>query len=54
MLNDSGIPVSPVHITRLEAFTETLNYGKGVTEYQSNGKASKQIKKLLDRLYTTA
>jgi chromosome partitioning protein len=52
MLNDSGIPVSPVHITRLEAFTEALNYGQGVTEYQSNGKASKQIKVLLDWLYT--
>lgn len=54
MLNDSGIPVSPVHIIRLEAFTEALNYGHGVTEYQSNGKASKQIKMLLDWLYTTA
>jgi chromosome partitioning protein len=52
MLNDSGIPVSPVHIIRLEAFTEALNYGQGVTEYQSNGKASKQIKMLLDWLYT--
>ena len=54
MLNDSGIPVSPVHIIRLEAFTEALNYGQGVTEYQSNGKASKQIKELLDWLNTTA
>ena len=54
MLNDSGITVSPVHIIRLEAFTEALNYGHGVTEYQSNGKASKQIKMLLDWLYTTA
>ena len=54
MLNGSGIPVSPVHIIRLEAFTEALNYGHGVTEYQSNGKASKQIKMLLDWLYTTA
>ena len=52
ILNDSGIPVSPVHITRLEAFTEALNYGQGVTEYQSKGKASKQIKMLLDWLYT--
>jgi chromosome partitioning protein len=54
MLNDSEIPVSPVHITRLETFTEALNYGQGVTEYQSNGKASKQIKALLDWLYTMA
>lgn len=53
MLNDSDIPVSPVHITRLEAFTEALNYGQGVTEYQSNGNASKQIKMLLDWIYTT-
>ncbi len=52
VLNDSGTPVSPVHITRLEAFTDALNYGQGVTEYQSNSKASKQIKVLLDWLYT--
>ena len=54
ILNDSGITVSPVHITRLEAFTEALNYGQGVTEYLSKGKASKQIKMLLDWLYSTA
>jgi chromosome partitioning protein len=54
MLNDSGIPVSPVHIIRLEAFTDALNYGQGVTEFQSNGKASKQIKELLDWLHTMA
>ena len=54
MLNDSDIPVSPVHITRLEAFTEALNYGQGATEYQSNGKATKQVKTLLDWLYTVA
>ena len=54
MLNDSDIPVSPVHIIRLEAFTEALNYGKGVTEYEPNGKASIQIKALLDWLYTVA
>ena len=54
MLNDSDIPVSPVHIIRLEAFTEALNYGKAVTEYEPNGKASIQIKELLDWLYTVA
>jgi|GEM_PF-1156815 chromosome partitioning protein len=54
MLNDADIPVSPVHITRLEAFTEALNYGQGVAEFQSNGKVSKQIKEQLDWLYTTA
>jgi len=54
ILNDANIPVSPVHITRLEAFTESLNYGKGVTEFQSNSKESKQIKTLLDWLYTVA
>ena len=54
MLNESGIPVSPVHIIRLEAFTEALNYGQGVTEFQSNGKASKQIKMLLDWIYSKA
>jgi cellulose biosynthesis protein BcsQ len=53
MLNDSGIPVSPVHIIRLEAFTEALNYGQGVTEFQPNGKASKQIKALLDWLQSS-
>ena len=53
VLNDSDIPVSPIHITRLEAFTETLNYGQGVIEYQPNGNASKQIKMLLDWLYAT-
>ena len=54
MLNDSDIPVSPVHIIRLEAFTEALNYGQGVTEYQSNGKASEYIKTLLDWIYVVA
>ena len=54
MLNDSDIPVSPVHIIRLEAFTEALNYGQGVTEYQSNGKASEHIKTLLDWIYMVA
>ena len=47
MLEDNGIPVSPVHITRLEAFTEALNYGQGVTEYQKDGQASEQVKALL-------
>ena len=48
MLNEIDIPVSPVCFKRLDAFTEALDYGQGVTEYQSDGVASGQIRALLD------
>ena len=47
MLDEIDIPVSPVHFTRLEAFTEALDYGQGVTEYEADGEATGQIKALL-------
>ena len=50
MLEENAIPVSPVHITRLEAFTTALDYGQGVTEYQNDGVATQQVKALLDWL----
>ncbi|MCK4709547.1 MAG: AAA family ATPase [Gammaproteobacteria bacterium] len=50
MLEENGIDVSPVHVSRLEAFTEALNSGQGVAEYQRNGKAAGQINTLLEWL----
>ena len=50
MLREIDIPVSPVHFTRLEAFTETLDYGQGVTEYEKYGEAAGQIRALLEWL----
>ena len=50
ILEEHNIPVSHVHVTRLEAFTESLNYGQGVAEYQPDGKASIQVKALLEWL----
>ena len=47
VLEENRIPVSPVHITRLEAFTDALSYGQGVTEYQQTGQAAKQVSALL-------
>ena len=47
VLEENRIPVSPVHITRLEAFTDALSYGQGVTEYQPTGQAAKLITALL-------
>ena len=46
MLKESGIPVSEARIGRQDAFSDALNYGLGVTEYELNGKAAEQIKRL--------
>ncbi len=48
MLEEHDIPVSPVHITRLEALTDALNSGYAVCEYQAEGKAAIQIHQLLE------
>ena len=48
MLEEIDIPVSPVCFTRLEAFTEALDYGQGVTEYEKDGEAAGEIKALLN------
>jgi len=48
MLEDHNILVSPVHISRLEAFTDALNIGIAVSEYEKGGEANGQIEELLD------
>ena len=48
MLEEHDIPVSPVHISRLEAFSDSLSTGTGVCEYQKDGEAAGEIKALLD------
>ena len=50
MLEEIDIPVSPVHLTRLEVFTEALDYGQGVTEYEKDGEASGQVNAMLEWL----
>ena len=52
MLEEIAIPVSPVHFTRLEVFTEALDYGQGATEYQDKGEASGGIRALFEWLNT--
>jgi chromosome partitioning protein len=51
MLEEIDIPVSPLCFTRLDTFTDTftdaLNYGQGVTEYEKDGVAAGQIKAFL-------
>lgn len=53
VLEESDIPVSPVHVTRLEPFTDALSFGQGVGEYQPNGKAAYQVAGLLKWLKIT-
>lgn len=48
MLEDHDIPVSPVHISRLEAFSDALNKGAAVSEYEKEGESSGQTEELLD------
>jgi len=48
MLEEHEIPVSPVNITRLEVFTDSLNAGHAACEYQAEGEAAVQIHKLLE------
>ena len=50
MLEEIDIPVSPVHLTRLEMFTEALDYWQGVTEYEAGEEATGQIMGLLEWL----
>lgn len=45
---DNDIPISPVCITRQDAFAEALNHGLGVSEHEPNGKANEQIQALFD------
>ena len=47
MLNEIDIPVSPVHLARLDAFTTALDYGQGVTEFEAGGEATGQIQAFL-------
>jgi chromosome partitioning protein len=47
MLKDHEIPASPVHIARLEAFTESLSSGVAVCEYRPESDATEQVKELL-------
>ena len=48
MLEDHNIPVSPVHISRLEAFSDALNKGAAVSERERGSEANGQIEELLD------
>jgi cellulose biosynthesis protein BcsQ len=48
MLEDHNIPLSLVHISRLEAFSDALNMGIAISEYEKEGEASGQIEELLD------
>jgi hypothetical protein len=47
MLEEHDIQVSPVHISRLDAFTDSLSTGTGVFEYEHGKDASGEIQKLL-------
>jgi len=46
LLEDAGIPVAPLHITRREAFADALNGGEAVNEFDPEGKASHEVKTL--------
>jgi len=46
LLIQSGIPVSQVSLIRREAFTDALNGGKAVVEFESYGKAANEVNKL--------
>jgi chromosome partitioning protein len=48
MLEEHDIQVSPVHISRLDAFTDSLSTGAAVCEYQKDGEAAGEIKVLFD------
>ena len=48
MLEEHDVQVSPVHISRSEALSDTLNTGTGVCEYEKGGEAAGEIKALLD------
>jgi len=48
MLEDHNIPVSPAHISRLEAFSDALNKGAAVSERERGSEANGQIEELLD------
>jgi chromosome partitioning protein len=47
MLEEHDIQVSPVHISRLDAFTDSLSTGTGVFEYEHGKDASGEIQRLL-------
>lgn len=46
LLKQSNIPVSHISIIRREAFTDALNGGEAVVEFESNGKAAFEIQRL--------
>jgi len=46
LLKQSNIPVSHVSIIRREAFTDALNGGEAVVEFESHGKAANEVNKL--------
>ncbi|MBT3203071.1 MAG: ParA family protein [Gammaproteobacteria bacterium] len=50
MLWENNLPVSTVKISRLEALAEALSHGKGVSEFEPNGKAAGEIQQLLENL----
>ena len=43
VLEDAGIPVAPLHITRREAFSDALNGGTAVFEFEPEGKAAREV-----------
>lgn len=46
LLEEAGIFVAPLHITRREAFADALNGGTAVYEFEPGGKAAKEIDRL--------
>ncbi|MCK5665934.1 MAG: ParA family protein [Thiotrichaceae bacterium] len=50
MLRENDLPVSTIKISRLEDFAEALSHGKGVSEFEPNGKAAGEIQQLLENL----
>lgn len=46
VLEEAGIPVSPIHIVRREAFADALNDGSAVLEFEPDGKAAHEINEL--------
>lgn len=54
LLENSSVSVAPVSITRRVALTDALNGGDSVFEFESQGKAAKEIKKLYEFLIKEA
>jgi len=50
LIEESDIPISRVSIVRREAFSDALNGGEAVIEFESQGKAAKEIQDLWEWL----